>query len=1534
MADKQSRTYRNVQKVPHMEQASSKRHAMVHKNADAGVDKDGKRENRRSKPELVLYRPGMGLLQKNQVGKSDTPSKPGAPGDGSVSVTEEGQEPLPAFRDLSLKEGSGRRGSRCKRPDQPMYVPKHVKTPPAERTQTEARDDAPEPRSSSSAKSPFPNAPPHEELAVGDALERQLWNSAGKPQRFVRAQQADSNPPENEVSSTSRSPRPVESVMAKPKQNVSPIEVRRSAGDQIRNNATAPRDVRVEAERPSTTNGRRSGGDRGSGRGRGDHRPNGVAIEVGGKKNWSTRGDRNGLERPQHDRNGPERPQHDTFVRQEGRPGRAASPQHRNSGSEDEAEDDTRRRSSKKKSKKKKGRPREDRPRRQSEPVPTAPVLPSGSSSVPEEEDWDGDLMVVEPSGRTFSQEDLSQTADKEKARRSASPSVVRPNRRTLGHRNRDSFSEEERDAGAPHVLPYAPPVIKDWSVEVVKDEERRLSAERESADNSKSAKESSNRHSMRLEVRRKNRRNDSFKAVSPPPAKAPQESHVPPRFQKRSPLSAGTTEPGVKGGLIRIPCDMTLTPKQTCSTALNGSPDDCGVEREPIPCNPGQDKPLIAVKPQPHVALEATPSRVVAPVPVMPQPAFGVPYGMSPPMVSPPYPGMPMGQYPRHLPAHGPSPIFHGDQVLPMDAYGRSRMKPLVEKNLHDAALLERELMTHLSKGIQNSDMKAMGHCRWKLQLRYENVILADPRYCAEKNVEHSLWKCAFYQGIETFRRLMEECPDFQEEAKMHLLSLVDEGTIFYENLLDKFQETYGFSLSQFLEPEAVSVGGMGAGPGVGGTAGLPDSLRLVLISAQKIYICLGDLARYREQAMGTTNYGRARSWYLKAQQIAPKNGRPYNQLAILALYARRKLDAVYYYMRSLAASNPFLTARESLLALFDDARKKYEHLEKKRGEEEGPLMEGEQSLLRRLSEMDQERLEVWIRPDGSTSHRSSRSSDLASRELDQLARLSTIELNKRFVLSFLHVHGKLFTRVGMETFPETARRMLLELRCLLQRTPAAVGSVRHLQLLSINMFTVANTSLKDRTLDPQCRSLLQEQSLQVALAHVAILLERATNLVLQGLQTGSPSSSSPSSSSSSSSLPGIGGPPSQFSDDLAELLPCLKVWTDWMSCQKRLWSPPPSPCDYDTGVKGNVWTTLADFLTVLRKLNLGDVRFFKDPAEDRELVTLPEDATLAGFVPLLGAPQETFYVQMPCDRERARNHLRMSRIQFFGDYLCGIATPYLEFNVERKRFVSLIATCDSESDSEREITYDSSEEELGDSLDDQEVSLKCGEEENEIQKLWSKKEQLRRAKEQRERQQACVQAVLQEHRSKQAAMLEIRPRNLVPDTNCFIDHLPLLQTLVADGHFQVFVPIVVVNELYGLARGTRQGPHQSPDHSQKVALTARAAVSYLEERFDHREPKLKAITSRGSVMDTISFRSEDVTDNKGTNDDLILASCLHFCKDRTEHLLPREPDAPVKLYRETVLITEDRNLCVKALTHHVPVRDLPAFLRWANIS
>lgn len=38
-------------------------------------------------------------------------------------------------------------------------------------------------------------------------------------------------------------------------------------------------------------------------------------------------------------------------------------------------------------------------------------------------------------------------------------------------------------------------------------------------------------------------------------------------------------------------------------------------------------------------------------------------------------------------------------------------------------------------------------------------------------------------------------------------------------------------------------------------------------------------------------------------------------------------------------------------------------------------------------------------------------------------------------------------------------------------------------------------------------------------------------------------------------------------------------------------------------------------------------------------------------------------------------------------------------------------------------------------------------------------------------------------------------------------------------------------------------------------------------------------------------------------------------------------------RLYREVVLLTEDRNLRVKAHAHDVPVRDLLDFARWAGV-
>lgn len=82
---------------------------------------------------------------------------------------------------------------------------------------------------------------------------------------------------------------------------------------------------------------------------------------------------------------------------------------------------------------------------------------------------------------------------------------------------------------------------------------------------------------------------------------------------------------------------------------------------------------------------------------------------------------------------------------------------------------------------------------------------------------------------------------------------------------------------------------------------------------------VCLGDLARYRKQQERQNKFGKARSWYLKAVQLGPNNGRPYNQLGLLGHYTHRHLDAVYYFLRALSVKHSYGTARQTVSGVFE---------------------------------------------------------------------------------------------------------------------------------------------------------------------------------------------------------------------------------------------------------------------------------------------------------------------------------------------------------------------------------------------------------------------------------------------------------------------------------------------------------------------------------------------------------------------------------------------------------------------------------------
>ena len=157
---------------------------------------------------------------------------------------------------------------------------------------------------------------------------------------------------------------------------------------------------------------------------------------------------------------------------------------------------------------------------------------------------------------------------------------------------------------------------------------------------------------------------------------------------------------------------------------------------------------------------------------------------------------------------------------------------------------------------------------------------IIREIKFCMQHNVETHIWKMLYYNPIEMLKKKFngqEEGVDEEDKAfyKKKALDLIAEGLVFFEKTFRVLEEEYKFSVSDYIGENALIV-----------TKGL-KFLGLALVSTQKMFLFLGDLARYRELINETQNYGISRQWYTKAQQIMPNNGRPYYQLGVLSVYS-----------------------------------------------------------------------------------------------------------------------------------------------------------------------------------------------------------------------------------------------------------------------------------------------------------------------------------------------------------------------------------------------------------------------------------------------------------------------------------------------------------------------------------------------------------------------------------------------------------------------------------------------------------------------
>ncbi|XP_059511444.1 telomerase-binding protein EST1A isoform X2 [Stegostoma tigrinum] len=787
----------------------------------------------------------------------------------------------------------------------------------------------------------------------------------------------------------------------------------------------------------------------------------------------------------------------------------------------------------------------------------------------------------------------------------------------------------------------------------------------------------------------------------------------------------------------------------------------------------------------------------------------------------------------------------YQAGQLNPedMEQQVRTLQQQELGKLLRMADNQELQLSNLLSRdSISKDGLERMAQLRAEILMLYERCILTDIEYSDTQNVEQTMWKNAFYQVIEKFRQMLKEPSENGDEIRGKLLSLLDEGTNFFDNLLHKLQITYQFKLDDYMDGMAIR------------SKPLRKVVKYALISAQRCMICQGDISRYREQANDTTNYGKARSWYLKAQQIAPKNGRPYNQLAILAIYTRRKLDAVYYYMRSLAASNPILTARESLMSLFEETKRKAEQAEFKRQQESelSPGLRGKdrKQTFRQVGE-DTSRVEVWIHathPHSSQGSESGRE-DGTSEQDEDLGNLSPSDLNKRFILNFLHAQGKLFTKIGMETFPSVAANVLKEFRALLQHSPSPLGNTRMLQLMAINMFAVHHSQLKDSGSE-NCRSVIQEHATALGLAIFGLLVERC---VEQLKETARARSSDEEDDDIKVST---------FNFDLKELLPSVKVWSDWMLGHPDEWNPPPNSLILPKEIAIDVWAILAEFCNIFTAVNQSEVPLYKDPDEDLTLLVLEEDKILSGFVPLLAAPQDPCYVETAADKVIAADCKRVTVLKYFLEALCGQEEPLLAF--KGGKYVSMAPIPDSlgkeDGSQQGKQLEDQEEDVIIEEYEGQSSEPDGSGGEDDIKELRAKKQALTKRFAEQQRRQEKIQAVLEDQTFKRQIEIEITPVFLVPDTNGFIDHLPSLVRLLDCKLYIIVVPLIVINELDGLAKGQDTDYHAG-NHAKLVQERAKKAIDFLEQKFESRDSCLRALTSRGNELESIAFRSEDTT-------------------------------------------------------------------------
>jgi protein SMG6 len=161
--------------------------------------------------------------------------------------------------------------------------------------------------------------------------------------------------------------------------------------------------------------------------------------------------------------------------------------------------------------------------------------------------------------------------------------------------------------------------------------------------------------------------------------------------------------------------------------------------------------------------------------------------------------------------------------------------------------------------------------------------------------------------------------------------------------------------------------------------------------------------------------------------------------------------------------------------------------------------------------------------------------------------------------------------------------------------------------------------------------------------------------------------------------------------------------------------------------------------------------------------------------------------------------------------------------------------------------------------------ISSLTDEYDHDLTDLKEKHRLLKAKLEEKQRKEQELQTLV-EQSAQRRIEIEIRPKFIVPDTNCFIDHLNLIEQLLNTNYYTIVVPLLVVNEIDKLSKSLTnmdedEYDDDSLEHVEYVRRNARKAMQFLNVKFEKKERFLRAMTAQGALLDTIKFKSEELT-------------------------------------------------------------------------